>query len=81
MSLAAMAIPDGDLNTTAEAFVEEYARLGSSEEMILQLFRRPFFRGTHLYYVKRGEAHTRAMVRRILSRTGIARFSEKTHHA
>ncbi|MFQ5670088.1 MAG: hypothetical protein ACE5HD_06155 [Acidobacteriota bacterium] len=80
MSLEAVGVEGGDVEAMAEAWVEEYARMGTSEETILHLFRRPFFRGTHLYYASRGEERTREMIHRVLARTGIQRFSEgKTH--
>jgi len=76
MSLEAVAVPGGELETMAEAFVEEYARLGMDEEEIYLLFVRRVYFGTHMYFEQQGDEATRRLIRRVISRTGIYRYTE-----
>ncbi len=81
MELAAVSVPLGELETMSEAFVEEFARLGMREEEIYFLFLRRHYFGTHLYFAKHGPEKTRAMIRRVVSRTGVYRYKEETGDA
>ena len=76
MSLEAVPVPLGELEAMSESFVEEFARFGMSEEEIYLLFVRRVYFGTHLYFAKHGPEATRALVRRVLSRTGVYRYKE-----
>ena len=75
-SLEARPIPGGDADLMAASFIEEFARMGLGEAEILDLFRRPDYRATHLYYRGRGEAATRALIRGTLAHCGVWRVSE-----
>lgn len=51
----------------AACFIEEYLRLGYTEEKILEFFNSPFYRGTFEIRKTRGEKFVREMIRRIAS--------------
>lgn len=72
-SLEAACFPGGDPEAVMEALVEEYARFGMGQEAILELFRRPFYRGLHAYWRRRGEEAVREMVARTVGRCGVLR--------
>lgn len=76
MSLEAVSIPSGELEAMSAAFVEEFARLGKSEDEIFLLFAQPRYFGTHLYFNKHGKESTQRLIRRVLSRTGVYRYTE-----
>ncbi len=76
MSLEAISIPSGELEAMSAAFVEEFARLGKTEDEIFLLFAQPRYFGTHLYFNKHGKEATRELIRRVLSRTGVYRYTE-----
>ncbi len=75
-SMEAAFVPGGEIERMAEAFVEEYARMGMPSARILELFRRPFFGGTNMFYRARGEEATRELITRVTARTGIFRYKE-----
>ena len=81
LSLEAVSVPGGEPETMAEAFIEEYARLGMTEEEIYLLFARHVYFGTHLYFARRGEEATRRLIRQVISRTGLYRYTEVEHDA
>jgi len=56
---------DQALEEMAWCFVEEYARMGYSSELILRLFRSPFFRGPHRIWRVKGEDFVRGLVQTI----------------
>jgi hypothetical protein len=70
MELVGMVMPGapGMLEAMAEAFVEEYVRLGWDEERLLVLFRNPFFLGTHRVYRLRGEAYVRELIQHVCAK-------------
>lgn len=74
MMLSAAFVPEGDMDLEAASIVEEFARIGMPKEKILRLFESPTFAGTHRYYRARGPEATRALVERVVGRTGIMRF-------
>lgn len=69
MELVMVPVPGGDAELMATCIVEEYARLGMSEEEIFRLFRSPLYQ-THAFYLTYGDAWVRALIRRVLQRTG-----------
>jgi hypothetical protein len=80
LELVGMVIP-GDsetLDAMAEAFVEEYVRLGWSETRLMTLFTNPTFMGTHRIYLLKGEAYVQELVRRSCEKWGI-RPKEETN--
>jgi len=50
------------LEEMAVAFVDEFRRMGWTDERILALFRNPFYRGPYAVYAARGEAYVRALM-------------------
>ena len=50
------------LDEMARCFMEEFIRMGYSDEAILNLFRRPFYAGAHRLYRLKGEAHLRSLL-------------------
>lgn len=75
MTLAAVSVPAGEPDLMAECLVEEYVRLGVSDDQLLALFRSPFFAGAHALYRARGEAHLRALIARVRQQWGQPRFT------
>ena len=55
MELEAVAIPDGDPEEQARFMMEEFLSMGMSKDEVLDLFRNPFYLGTHRLYRKLGE--------------------------
>lgn len=76
--LVMVAVP-GDPVLMATCLIEEYARIGMSEEEIVSLFSRPAYQ-THALYLERGEAWVRHLVRDVLARTGRMRVSVTVLH-
>lgn len=76
--LVMVAVP-GDPVLMATCLIEEYARIGMSEEEIVSLFSRPAYQ-THALYLERGEAWVRNLVREVLARTGRLRVSVTLLH-
>jgi len=50
------------LTEMAECFVEEFARMGTGANQLLELFRNPFYRGPHIVYQRRGEAYLKDLI-------------------
>ncbi len=46
----------------ARCFIEEYALMGCPRDRIFQMFRSPFFVGTHGIMERRGEAFVRRLI-------------------
>ena len=49
----------------AACFIEEYARLGYTEDVIFALFSNPFYQGTHVILKSRGEKYVRGLIREV----------------
>jgi hypothetical protein len=47
---------DSAMRDMAECFIEEFGRMGFSEEKLLRVFREPAYAGPHLAYLTFGEA-------------------------
>ena len=61
----------------AYAFAEEFARLGHSEEKVLDLFRTPFYRAAHNAYVALGDLEIQKIVRECISIWGRIRHVDQ----
>jgi hypothetical protein len=46
----------------ARCFIEEYALIGTPPDRIVQLFRSPFFAGTHAVFERRGAEFVQGIV-------------------
>jgi hypothetical protein len=70
MELVGMVLPgdEGTLDAMAECFIEEYVRMGWSEERLMTLFTHPLFMGTHRIYLSRGEPYVRSLIQRTLKK-------------
>lgn len=79
MMFMGVALPgdEGVTRDMAYTFAEEFARLGHSEEKILQLFRTPFYRGAHGAYQALGEEAVRKIVRECVGVWGRVRFVDR----
>jgi hypothetical protein len=66
LELVGMVAPgdSGTLDAMAEAFVEEYVRLGWTEDRLMPLFINPMFQATHRIYRLKGEAYVRELIKR-----------------
>jgi hypothetical protein len=69
MELVGMVFPGeiGQLERMAETIVEEYVRLGWSEQRLMTLFTNPMFMATYRIYRQKGEGYVRGLVRKIYS--------------
>lgn len=79
MDLVMNPVPGGDPEFMATCLIEEYARLGMSEEEILALFNQPVYQ-THALYRERGETWVRNLIQEVLARTGRMRVSVTVRH-
>jgi hypothetical protein len=61
MELEAVVIPDGDLEEQARFMMEEFLGMGMPKEDVLDLFRNPFYLGTHRLYRMLGEEKIRRL--------------------
>ncbi|MCC6381894.1 MAG: hypothetical protein IT304_05255 [Dehalococcoidia bacterium] len=52
---------DGD-EVMARVFIEEYALMGMPRQKLLNLFRSPYFAGTHAILANRGEGFVHRLV-------------------
>jgi hypothetical protein len=55
--------------------VEEYVRMGFSDEQLMGLFRSSFFAGTHALYHARGDEWVRQLIERVREQWGQPRFT------
>ncbi len=55
MEIVGVSLPGGDLEQMAECLVEEFVRMGYSDNAILKLFRNPFYASVHHIYQRKGE--------------------------
>jgi len=64
MELVGMVMPGeaAELEAMAETFVEEYVRLGWSEQRLITLFVNPTFLATHRVYRQKGEDYVRRLI-------------------
>jgi len=51
----------------AEAFVIEFKRMRWTDEMILNVFRNPFYAGPHYVYKERGEEYVMELLENVKS--------------
>jgi hypothetical protein len=72
----------GQLEAMAECIVEEYIRLGWTEQRLMTLFLNPMFLATHRVCRLKGEAYVRNLICRTLARWGggALRFPSPTAH-
>ncbi len=60
MELVGVRLPVADdqaMRDMAECFVEEFVRLGHTEDELMRIFQDPFYAGVHQAYRVLGEAH------------------------
>lgn len=64
MGLIGMVLPGepGQLEVMAECVIEEYVRLGWSEQRLMTLFVNPMFLATHRIYRQKGETYVRDLI-------------------
>ncbi len=67
MVLVAAGVP-GDDADAAESFIDEFVRLGFSDEQLLELFRNPFYQATHRIFRTRGEAFVTSLIVQVRER-------------
>jgi len=46
----------------AQCFIEEYVRMGYGPDIILELCRKPFYRGLHAIWLSHGEPYLRGLI-------------------
>jgi len=55
MELRAVAMPGGDEEMQARAFIEEFLFMGMSKSELVEIFKNPFYAGAYRLYEKYGE--------------------------
>jgi hypothetical protein len=76
---ALVGVGAGDLAEMAACLVDEYVRVGLSDEAVLGLFRHPRFAGAHALWRAQGEARIRAYLADARARWGQPRFTTEQH--
>jgi hypothetical protein len=74
MQLRGVALPGDTSEAMAEAFVEEFIRMGYPDAAVLKVFSNPFYLGPHRVWTERGEAYVRELIGRVRSIWGRPRF-------
>ncbi len=76
MELVGVEVPSEEdtLDEMARCFVDEFVRLGYPDEVILHLFKSPFFAGSHLIYRRKGEGYVLALMEEIRAKWSGVRF-------
>jgi hypothetical protein len=62
MELRAIALPGGDAEMQARAFIEEFLFMGMSKQELVDIFKNPFYSGAHRLYQKFGEDKIIALI-------------------
>lgn len=62
MELQAISFPEGDLEAQAIAFIEEFSSMGMPKDNVMELFRNPFYLGTHRLLVKLGDKRIQQLI-------------------
>jgi len=75
MELVGMAFPAGDPDQMAECIVEEFVRMGLSDQELLSLFQSPLYDGTHRIYQEKGEEYVKALIGKARERWGFPRVT------
>ncbi len=70
MELMGVVLPgdEGTLDAMAECFIDEYVRMGWTEQRLMVLFKNPMFLATHRVYLQKGEPYVRELIRRTLNK-------------
>ena len=73
MGLIGMVLPGepGQLEAMAECVIEEYVRLGWSEQRLMTLFVNSMFLATHRIYRLKGETYVRDLIRQTRAKWGV----------
>jgi hypothetical protein len=77
MELVGVALPDGDPDELAHSIVEEFIRMGLSDQELLRLFHEPFYAGPHAIWRSRGDGYVRELIERGRECWGYPRFATK----
>ena len=75
MTLVGMVFPGGEVEEMAEAIVEEFIKMGLSDEELFGLFRSPLYYTPHTIYREKGEEYVNTLIQQIRERWGILRFT------
>lgn len=75
MELVGVVLPDGDQEELAGALVEEFIRMGMSDQELFGIFRDPFYVGPHAIWRCRGDEYVRGLIDRGRERWGYPRFA------
>jgi hypothetical protein len=70
LELVGMVVPgdSGTLEAMAEALIEEYVRMGWTEDRLMTLFTNPMFQATHRIYRLKGDAYVRDLMRKVCAK-------------
>lgn len=79
VALVGVGLGAGDPAEMAACLVDEYVRLGLSDEAVLRLFRHPWFAATHALWRALGEERIRASLAEARMRWGQPRFTLAQH--
>ena len=68
--LVGTVLPSSDISyieAMAETFIEEYLRMGWTDDMILKLFKTPFYQGPYIAYEVLGEDRVKTMISQVMA--------------
>lgn len=77
MERVGVILPEGDLEEMAECLVEEFIKMGFRDEELFQLFKSPFYEGTHRIYLEKGEEYVKAVIGKVREKWGSPRFTAR----
>jgi hypothetical protein len=77
MELVGVALPDGDPDEMARSIVEEFIRMGLTDQELWGLFHNPFYAGPHAIWRSRGDEYVRGLIHCGRERWGFPRFAIK----
>ena len=62
MELQAISFPEGDPETQATTYIEEFLTMGMPPDDVLGIFCNPFYLGTHRLYQRLGKERIRELI-------------------
>jgi hypothetical protein len=68
--LTGVFVPEGDEDEMARTFVEEFVRMGASDEDLWRMFRSPFYAGMNRILGRRGEPYVAAVIEQVRAQWG-----------
>ncbi|MGH9367470.1 MAG: hypothetical protein ACRD3M_07330 [Thermoanaerobaculia bacterium] len=68
--LVGVLVPEGDEGEMARTFIEEFVRMGASDEDLWRMFRSPFYAGMNGILRRRGEPYVTTVIEEVRAQWG-----------